>query len=50
MSWRRRAGRGGVPQENLRLRELLDLEEGPGIPLVAAEILALGSAGQSRTA
>jgi len=36
--------------ENLRLRELLDLRRSQEYPSIAAEILALGSAGQSRTA
>jgi rod shape-determining protein MreC len=37
-------------RENLRLRDLLDLKRSEEFPSVAAEILALGSAGQSRTA
>jgi len=46
------AGREGEEfrRENLRLRELLDLKRGEEFPSVAAEILAVGSAGQSRTA
>jgi len=36
--------------ENLRLRELLGLKRSQEYPSVAAEVLALGSAGQSRTA
>ncbi len=36
--------------ENLRLRELLDLRPGQEVPSIAAEVLTLGSAGQSRTA
>ncbi len=46
------AGREGEEfrMENLRLRELLGLRRGQEIPSIAGEILALGSAGQARTA
>ncbi len=37
-------------RENLRLRELLDLRQGQEYPTLAAEVLSLGVAGQSRTA
>jgi len=37
-------------RENLRLRELLDLRRSQEYPTLAAEVLALGSVGQSRTA
>jgi rod shape-determining protein MreC len=37
-------------RENLRLRELLDLKRAQEFPSLAAEVLALGAVGQSRTA
>src|SRR5206468_2033514 len=37
-------------RENLRLRELLDLKPSQEVPSLAAEVLAVGSAGQARTA